>query len=121
MAIDMTAKLTAVGVGALDEVFEGLDEGAGRTEAFKKWTDFYRLGGTLITLVGEVMGRGTMAKLSRDANGPMITLLTKSIAQPVKSMLKERVGVRRASGSPPPPRPMGGGRAGWRPTLVGAG
>jgi len=114
-AIDMAAKATAVGVGALDELFESMDDKAGRVEPFRKWADFERLGGTIISIATEVMGRGGMATLARNSSGSFITLLTKSIAKPIRGAIGSRSMMTRTAGSVPTalgPTPMPSKRVG---------
>ena len=97
-AINLIPKLTAAGVGAVDELLEELDERAGRTAGLKMWANYYRAGGVFLSFLGEIWGRGTLGNLSRDASGPLITLLVKSIGKPVRTALKEHVGVATARG-----------------------
>ena len=104
--IDMGSKLVAVGVGAVDELADAMDVRAGRTESWKKWQDWYRIAGTLGTLALEVWGSGGSAKMARDASGSFITLLTKTVAAPIREkiaspMLRRSASSRRGLPSSP--------------------
>lgn len=94
--IDMGSKLWAVGVGAVDEVADAMDVRAGRTEPWKRWQDWYRVLGTIGSLAGEVWGMGGTAKMARDVSGPFITLLTKSVATPIRERIASPV-LRRSA------------------------
>lgn len=114
MAINWTPKLVAVGVGVVDEVFSAMDESAGRVASFKTWDDFYRIGVTILALAGETTAKGTLGTLSRDVSGPIITLLTKSVAKPIRASLKTGVtGVSRGAFSRP--AAAGGGIKAYQP------
>lgn len=59
MAIDIVKQLVIpAGVGALDSFMEDRDVKAGKTEAFKKDTDYYRLGLVVLGFGGPMVVRG---------------------------------------------------------------
>ncbi len=81
--VNMKNVVVGVGAGAVDELLEWQDEKNGRTEPFKKWTDWGRV---LLTAFGYL---GTIFDLAPDYTMPLAqsetTLLTKSVGQAIRA------------------------------------
>ena len=92
MKVKLVKVGTAVGVGAVDEVLEWWDEKAGRTLSFRTATDIGRI---VLTLGGYAMQMMDFAPEIGEAMAlSSTTLLTKSIAKPVKEAITRSAAVQ---------------------------
>lgn len=93
MRIDWMNVVVGVGAGGVDEVLAWQDEQQGRTGAFKTWTDWGRLGITLLAYLGQATNM--FPRLCYPLAQSEVPLLTKSVIQGVRTGFKTGVGSAR--------------------------
>jgi len=115
MRIDMMNAVIGVGAGALDEVLERVDEDQGRTEPFKGYRDWVRVGVAAACYLGQAFNYfpRVVAPLAQSE----IPLVTKSVAKIIigtgvtRRVSRPRERVREPS--------ISGSRVAWRPQAIG--
>jgi len=120
MRIDIMDAVIGVGAGSLDEVMERQDEQNGRTEPFKTWADWSRVGLAALGYLGQAFN--FFPRYAQPLAQSEITLVTKSAAKAILSNtgISSHVSSARTGGSPSAPSGVGSrGRVGWRPKAIG--
>jgi len=92
--IDWTRDLTAVGIGALDEVLNAEDEKSGRVDFFTRATDWGRMigAGLGLAMQGGMLGN---ARMGDTLALTCLPLATKSLSGPIR----DAIGGRQESAS----------------------
>ena len=113
--------LVGVGAGALDEVMEMQDSNAARTESFKTWTDWSRVGLAAIGYLGQMFN--FFPALAGPLAQSEITLVTKSVSRAIQARSGAAATVTTASRTSTPASAASLGsttrKLGWRPLPIG--
>lgn len=119
MRIHWMNVVIGAGAGGLDEVMEDQDANNARTEPFKTWTDWSRVGLCAVGFLGQAFNffPAIAAPLAQSET----PLVTKSIIKAVRNQAASTSSyVTRASrGKETPTNNVSGKRVGWRPLAVG--
>ena len=92
MRIQLMNVVIGVGAGAVDEVMEWQDDQNGRTEPFKKWTDWTRVGLCALGYLGQAFN--FFPVIATPLAQSEVTLTTKSVAGIIRG-----AGVTRRAGA----------------------
>lgn len=119
MRIDLANVVVAVSAGGVDEVLEAMDEDGGRTEPFRNWRDWGRVGLTAAGLLGQTLNY--FPQLAAALAQSEITLLTKSVSTVIRGAIGGGgVTHRRTTSQTRTVAHPTGGRVLWKPKPVGA-
>lgn len=89
MKIVFTNVLVGAGVGGVDELLIWQDENGGRTENFRTWKDWGRIGMTVLGYLG--MMTNTFAKIAEPVAQSATPLMTKTIIRSIRGAVGEEV------------------------------
>lgn len=81
--INVTSIIVGVGAGGMDEVLEWQDEENARTEPFKKWTDWGRIGLCLLGYIGQAFN--VMPSIAAPLAQSELALVTKTVGSAIRS------------------------------------
>lgn len=123
MAVEITGKIIALGLGGLDELLERADAKAvpARTEPLKTWQDFGRIG-MVVVGIGTEMFMPKYARMAETVGEVGVAFLGKSLSKVLFKETTAATYVHRRTEAPAS-RPAGRASVGdvaWKPTGITA-
>lgn len=115
MRIEPMKVVVGIGAGVVDEVLEWQDEENDRTESFRNWTDWGRVGLCALGYMGQAFN--FFPALAAPLAQSEVTLVTKSVSNAIRTRAGATSQVTRARSTAPRPS-SSPGRVSWRPKAI---